>query len=258
LTLHEPKTAAALLARVLPYFISTDGDTPDVASEAEIEVMLKELGLPVGLLEHMQVAPAPLDPGESDDPYGLKVPAGENDAKRSWNPKGALIPPKSSEKFQDFPWVRCFGGYSTGDQQIFWWSDDPYGRAMKIRNAVIITDASTELSMRIDELPDFSGNVVFSRLSLPKGLSAEIDRAFGRRVDTGKWQCPMAPEVDTVVTPRPEQFRYIKAIPVLTEKNARLARRSFEAFRRTIRPSMIWNPFVLRLTRELEHFGHTL
>jgi hypothetical protein len=57
---------------------------------------------------------------------------------------------------------------------------------MKIRNAVIITDASTELSMRIDELPDFSGNVVFSRLKLPKEISAEIDRAVGRRVDTGK------------------------------------------------------------------------
>jgi hypothetical protein len=80
LTLHEPKTSAALLARVLPYFISTDGDTPDVASEAEIEVMLKELGLPLGLIEHMQVAPAPLDPGESDDPYGLKVPVSSDDA----------------------------------------------------------------------------------------------------------------------------------------------------------------------------------
>jgi hypothetical protein len=65
----------------------------------------------------------------------------------------------------------------------------------------------------------------------------------------------MAPEIDTVVTPRPEQFRYTAAIPALTEKNARLARRSFEAFRRTIRPDMLWNPFVLRLTRELERFG---
>jgi hypothetical protein len=79
LALHEPKTAAALLARVIPYFISTDGDTPDVASEAEIEVMLKEQGLPLGLIEDMQVAPAPLDPGESDDPYGLKVPVSSDD-----------------------------------------------------------------------------------------------------------------------------------------------------------------------------------
>jgi hypothetical protein len=68
----------------------------------------------------------------------------------------------------------------------------------------------------------------------------------------------MAPEVDTVVTPRPERFRYTTAIPALTEKNARLARRSFEAFRRTIRPNMLWNPFVLRLTRELQHFGDAM
>jgi hypothetical protein len=36
LALNEPKTAAALFARVMPYFISTDGDAPDVASEAEL------------------------------------------------------------------------------------------------------------------------------------------------------------------------------------------------------------------------------
>jgi hypothetical protein len=50
-----------------------------VASEAEIETMLKELGLPLGLIEHMQIAPAPLWPGESEDPYGLKVPASPDD-----------------------------------------------------------------------------------------------------------------------------------------------------------------------------------
>jgi hypothetical protein len=58
LALHEPKTAAALFARVLPYYIDTSGEVPEVASEAEVEVMLKELGLPVGLIEHMQTAPA--------------------------------------------------------------------------------------------------------------------------------------------------------------------------------------------------------
>jgi hypothetical protein len=71
LALHEPKTAAALFARVLPYYIES-GEVPEVASEAEVEVMLKELGLPIGLIEHMQTAPAPLDLDESDDPYGLK------------------------------------------------------------------------------------------------------------------------------------------------------------------------------------------
>jgi hypothetical protein len=50
---------------------------------------------------------------------------------------------------------------------------------MKIRNAVIITDASTELSMRIDELPDSSGNVVFSRLNLPPGDPMNILRYKG-------------------------------------------------------------------------------
>jgi hypothetical protein len=61
--------------------------------------------------------------------------------------------------------------------------------------------------------------------------------------------------VDAVVTERPERFLYTKSIPAFTDKNARLARRSFEAFRRTIRPDMLWNPFVLRLTRELQRFG---
>jgi hypothetical protein len=72
LALHEPKTAAALFARVLPYFIVSGEAPEEVASEAEVEVMLKELGLPIGLIEHMQTAPAPLDLDESDDPYGLK------------------------------------------------------------------------------------------------------------------------------------------------------------------------------------------
>jgi hypothetical protein len=62
LALYEPKTAAALFAGVLPYYIDTSGEVPEVASEAEVEVMLKELGLPVGLIEHMQTAPAPLLP----------------------------------------------------------------------------------------------------------------------------------------------------------------------------------------------------
>jgi hypothetical protein len=65
----------------------------------------------------------------------------------------------------------------------------------------------------------------------------------------------MIPEAETAITERPERFIYTKALPAITDKNARLARRSFEAFRRTIRPDMLWNPFVLRLTRELDRFG---
>jgi hypothetical protein len=71
LAIHEPKTAAALFARVLPYFINVGMEVPDVVSEVEMEAMLKELGLPLGLIEHMQTAPAPLDLDEEVDPYGM-------------------------------------------------------------------------------------------------------------------------------------------------------------------------------------------
>jgi hypothetical protein len=80
LAIHEPKTAAALFARVLPYFINVGMDVPDVVSEAEMEAMLKELGLPVGLMEHMQTAPAPLDLDEDPDPYGMHADAAKKDA----------------------------------------------------------------------------------------------------------------------------------------------------------------------------------
>jgi hypothetical protein len=80
LALHEPKTAAALFARVLPYFINVGMEVPDVVSEAEMEAMLKELGLPPGLIEQMQTAPAPLDLDEDPDPYGMHTDAEKKDA----------------------------------------------------------------------------------------------------------------------------------------------------------------------------------
>ena len=61
-----------------------------------------------------------------------------------------------------------------------------------------------------------------------------------------------------LITERPKRFFYTARVPALTDKNARVARKSFEAFRRTIRPDMLWNPFVLRLTRELHQFGRAL
>jgi hypothetical protein len=70
LCLYEPRTYAALLARILPYYITSD-EVPTVASRAEIEADFRELGLPLSLIEHLQAAPAPLDPGEDTDPYGL-------------------------------------------------------------------------------------------------------------------------------------------------------------------------------------------
>jgi hypothetical protein len=75
LAMYEPKTASALFARVLPYFINMGGEVPEVVSEAEMEAMLKELGLPLGLIEHMQSAPAPLDLDEDPDPYGMHAEA---------------------------------------------------------------------------------------------------------------------------------------------------------------------------------------
>jgi len=75
LAMNEPKTAAALFARVLPYFINVGMEVPEVVSETEMEAMLKELGLPLGLIERMQSAPAPLDLDEDPDPYGMHAEA---------------------------------------------------------------------------------------------------------------------------------------------------------------------------------------
>jgi hypothetical protein len=58
-----------------------------------------------------------------------------------------------------------------------------------------------------------------------------------------------------LITERPERFMFTNKLPTLTGKNARVALTSFEAFRRTIHPEMLWNPFVLRITRELQEFA---
>jgi hypothetical protein len=50
---------------------------------------------------------------------------------------------------------------------------------MKIHNAVIITDADSELRMTLDEQVDFAGNVIFSRDKLSSALVDELDRATG-------------------------------------------------------------------------------
>jgi hypothetical protein len=51
-----------------------------------------------------------------------------------------------------------------------------------------------------------------------------------------------------------EDFFDLGRVPSFRSSNADLARDSFETFRRTVRPEMIWNPFVHRLTRELQYF----
>jgi hypothetical protein len=63
---------------VLPFFINVGGEMPEAVSETEMEAMLKELGLPIGLIEHMQTAPAPLDIDEDPDPYGMDADAAKN------------------------------------------------------------------------------------------------------------------------------------------------------------------------------------
>lgn len=55
------------------------------------------------------------------------------------------------------------------------WSND----VMKIHNAVIITDAGSELRMTPKEQIDFAGNVIFSRDKLSSALAKELDRETG-------------------------------------------------------------------------------
>jgi len=43
-------------------------------------------------------------------------------------------------------------------------------------------------------------------------------------------------------------------LDAVTEANAAMARESFAVFRRTIRPGMLWSPFVGLMTRELQKF----
>jgi hypothetical protein len=80
LGLHEPRTAAALLARAIPYTIDS-AEMPPVASRAEIEAEFKDLGLPMELIECLQKAPAPLDDDEDPDPWGLTLDAEPDAAK---------------------------------------------------------------------------------------------------------------------------------------------------------------------------------
>jgi hypothetical protein len=47
-------------------------------------------------------------------------------------------------------------------------------------------------------------------------------------------------------------------LDAMTEANAASARESFAVFRRTIRPGMLWSPFVGLLTRELQKFYRAL
>lgn len=76
LALYEPRTAAALFARVLPFFVDIE-PPPPVMSRAELEEEFNDLGLPLGLIDFLQRAPAPLDPGEPEDRWGLRKKRGD-------------------------------------------------------------------------------------------------------------------------------------------------------------------------------------
>jgi hypothetical protein len=56
-----------------------------------------------------------------------------------------------------------------------------------------------------------------------------------------------------IITPDDESS--LDDIDRLSLANAREARDSFKVFRQTIRPGILWTPFVSRLTRELQRFG---
>jgi predicted phage terminase large subunit-like protein len=61
--------------------------------------------------------------------------------------------------------------------------------------------------------------------------------------------------MDTVnLQPGLKSNHFSDDVDLSTRGNAYLAQDSFEVFRKTIRPNMVWNPFVLRLTRELQRF----
>ena len=68
---NEPKAYMALLARILPYYISADLPSKGILSYEETLARLRERGLPPELIDHMRLAPEILDPGEDPDPYGL-------------------------------------------------------------------------------------------------------------------------------------------------------------------------------------------
>ena len=74
LALYEPKTAAAMLVRILPYYVNVEMPQLTMTCE-EMEAQIALYGLPANLLEHLRaesMPPEQLDPGEDPDPYRRK------------------------------------------------------------------------------------------------------------------------------------------------------------------------------------------
>jgi hypothetical protein len=69
---NKPDHYMALLARVLPYYVSPPEPVgKGILSYEETLARLRERGLPPELIDHMRLAPEILDRGEDPDPYGL-------------------------------------------------------------------------------------------------------------------------------------------------------------------------------------------
>jgi hypothetical protein len=71
LCLHEPRTYAALLARILPYYVATELPD-DIMTREETLAELKSRGLPIELIQYLRKAPTRLDDDEEEDPWGLR------------------------------------------------------------------------------------------------------------------------------------------------------------------------------------------
>jgi hypothetical protein len=83
LAVHEPKTYAALLARILPYYVSPPEPVGrGVLTYEETLARLRERGLPPELIDHMRLAPEILDEGEDPDPYGLMKVVPQDDTEK--------------------------------------------------------------------------------------------------------------------------------------------------------------------------------
>jgi hypothetical protein len=73
LAINEPKTMAALLARILPYHIVPELPNKSTLSYEETVAQLRERGLPPELIDHLRKAPPEAEqlwPGELENPYG--------------------------------------------------------------------------------------------------------------------------------------------------------------------------------------------